>query len=193
MFIPFASTVNADERVDMNEIIKLEPGSFAPEALGESLLHVVLVHPEIPQNTGNIARLCAGANAWLHVVRPLGYVLEDRYLKRAGLDYWPSVRMSIHESLDALQKVLPIERAHLFTKAADRLYRDVCYERGSILIFGCETRGLPAAFTDAHRSQLVRLPTSSNVRSLNLANAVAVGTYEVLRQLEWAGEAPMPS
>lgn len=177
----------------MNEIIKLEPGSFAIEALGESLLHVVLVHPEIPQNTGNIARLCAGANAWLHVVRPLGYVLEDRYLKRAGLDYWPSVRMSVHESLDALREQLPMDRAHLFTKSADRLYRDVRYERGSVLVFGCETRGLPSEFTDSNRSRLVRLPTSSNVRSLNLSNAVAVGTYEVLRQLEWPGEPPMPS
>ena len=177
----------------MNEIIKLEPGSFDPADLGESLFHIVLVHPEIPQNTGNIARLCAGAHAWLHVVEPLGYVLEDRYLKRAGLDYWPSVRLSIHPSLDALLEILPMDRVRLFTKYADRLYRDVEFERGSVLVFGCETKGLPRSLTDAHADLGVRLPTSSNVRSLNLSNTVAVGAYEVLRQLEWRGETPMPS
>ncbi|MFT6397385.1 MAG: tRNA (cytidine/uridine-2'-O-)-methyltransferase [Bradymonadia bacterium] len=177
----------------MNEIIKLVPPSFESDALDDMLFHIVLVHPEIPQNTGNVARLCAGSKAWLHVVKPLGYVLEDRYLKRAGLDYWPAVRLSIHESLEALLEIMPLDRTYLFTKYADSLYREKSLERGSILVFGCETKGLPQEFTDANPDRLVRLPTSSDVRSLNLSNAVAIGAYEVLRQLEWRGETPMPS
>ncbi len=173
--------------------ITLTPPDFSVDALGTCAFHVVLVAPEIPQNTGNIARLCAGAHAWLHLVEPLGYKLEDRYLKRAGLDYWPSVRLSVHASLDDLLALLPTERAVFFTKTGDGLYRDVAYERGAILVFGRETKGLPASLTDAHPERCVRIPTSSNVRSLNLANSVAIGAYEVLRQLDWRGETPMPS
>lgn len=169
------------------------PPDFALDALGDCALHIVLVEPEIPQNTGNIARLCAGAYAWLHLVEPFAFKLEDKYVRRAGLDYWPSVRLSVHPSLDALEAMLPFDRTVFFTKGADHLYRTPTYERGAVLVFGCETRGLPQRLTDAHADRCVRIPTSSNVRSLNLANSVAIGTYEVLRQLDWDGETPMPS
>lgn len=174
-------------------LIQRTPPDFSLDALGDIAFHIVLVTPEIPQNTGNIARLCAGARAWLHLVEPLGYKLEDRYLKRAGLDYWPSVRLSVHPSLDSLLAMMPMDRARLFTKTGDDLYRTPTYTRGDILVYGCETKGLPAALTDAHRDRCVRIPTSGHVRSLNLANSVAIGAYEVLRQLDWEGETPMPS
>ena len=173
--------------------IRPVPPDFSLEGLGDLRMHVVLVHPEIPQNTGNIARLCAGTDAWLHLVEPLGYVLEDRYLRRAGLDYWPGVRLSVHESLDALEPMLPRDRTWLFTKHADALYREAPLTRGAVLVFGCETKGLPDAFSTRWAGQRLRLPTTSKVRSLNLANAVAIGAYESLRQQGWGGEAPMPS
>lgn len=176
----------------MSQIVT-SPPDFGLDALAPSTLHVVLVHPEIPQNTGSIARLCAGARVWLHLVEPLGYVLEDRYLKRAGLDYWPGVRLSVHRSLDALEPLLPTGRTAMFTKRAQRRYLDVEYQPGHALVFGCETRGLPPELLDRHEDCLVRIPTSSEVRSLNLSNSVAIGVYEALRQLDWPGETPMPS
>lgn len=172
--------------------IVLTPPSFAPGDLSPCNLHVVLVEPEIPQNTGNIARLCAATRAWLHLVEPLGFVLEDRYLRRAGLDYWPGVRMSVHASVASLEAMLPSDRTFLFTKKAERLYTAPRFARGDVLVFGRETRGLDEAFVDRHAGRLLRLPTSSEVRSLNLANSVAIATYEALRQLDWGGETPMP-
>lgn len=176
----------------MTQIVTTAP-DFGLGALGHSILHVVLVTPEIPQNTGSIARLCAGTRSWLHLVEPLGYALEDRYLKRAGLDYWPGVRLSVHPSLEALEALLPRERAVLFTKRADSTYLDARYTPGTVLVFGCETRGLPPDFVERHAARAVRIPTSSEVRSLNLSNAVSIGVYEGLRQLGWAGETPMES
>jgi tRNA (cytidine/uridine-2'-O-)-methyltransferase len=154
--------------------------------------HVVLVEPEIPQNSGNIARLCAGTGAWLHLVEPLGYKLEDRYLRRAGLDYWPGVTLSVHPSIADLEEMLPRERTWLFSKRGESVYTDVSYPTGAVLVFGCETRGVPAEFVERWKEGLVRLPTTGNVRSLNLANTVAVGSYEVVRQQGWRGETPMP-
>lgn len=189
MFGPNRRTVNAEP---MSTIVISEP-DFDLTAAPPSRLHVVLVNPEIPQNTGSVARLCAGARAWLHLVEPLGFVLSDRYLKRAGLDYWPGVRLSVHPSLEALEAVLPLERTWAFTKQAEQLHTDVRYPDGAVLVFGRETRGLDQAFVERHAERLVRIPTSSEIRSLNLANSVAVGVYEVLRQQGWRGETPMPS
>ena len=173
--------------------IVISDPDFSEEALGELWMHIVLVTPEIPQNSGSIARLCAATKAWMHVVKPLGYVLEDRYLKRAGLDYWPNVRLSMHESLEALEAILPRERTWLFTKGGQALYRDVAYPRGAVLVFGRESSGLPEAFVERWAAQTTRLPTSRWVRSLNLANSVSIAAYEVLRQHDWPGEDPMTS
>lgn len=149
-------------------------------------LHLVLVHPEIPGNTGNIGRLCAGANVWLHLVRPLGFDLDDRYLKRAGLDYWPHVRLCVHDNFSGIEELFPPHRFHLFTKKAQRRYTEVCFEPGSVLIFGKETKGLSAELRKRFQEQLVRIPMSSNVRSLNLSNACSIALYEAMRQLDWA-------
>ncbi|TVR02244.1 MAG: tRNA (cytidine(34)-2'-O)-methyltransferase [Deltaproteobacteria bacterium] len=153
--------------------------------------HVVLVEPEIPQNTGNVARLCAGVGAWLHLVRPLGYRLEDRYVRRAGLDYWPAVRLSVHESVAAVLPLLPEERVSLFTTRAGPLYTDGALEPGSVLVFGRESTGLPEEVLEAFSGREVRIPTTGDVRSLNLGNCVSVGLYEVVRRAGWRGESPL--
>lgn len=176
--------------MEVRVIVRTQP-DFSVDALGDCLCHVVLVTPEIPQNTGSVARMAAGARAWLHLVEPLGFVLEDRYLKRAGLDYWPGVRLSVHSSVSALASMLPRDRTTLFSAKATALYTDRPYARGAVLVFGCETRGLPAEFIEQWPDDQVRIPTSGEIRSLNLATSVGIGTFEVLRQLGWRGEAPL--
>lgn len=165
--------------------IPLSPADFALDPAAdadEPFLHVVLVYPEIPPNTGSIARLAAATNTWLHLVEPLGYELDDRHLKRAGLDYWPAVRLSVHESLSALTAMLPWERTWLFSKKATQVYTDATYPRGSVLVFGQESLGLPQDFLDTYYERTVRIPTTRDVRSLNLAQCAALGVYEVVRQ-----------
>lgn len=152
---------------------------------GDRALHLILVHPEIPGNTGNIGRLCAGANVWLHLVEPLGFELDNRYLKRAGLDYWPHVRLSVHPDLDAALEPFPRERIFVFTKKAESSFSDVRYPLGSVLVFGRETKGLDSDVIQAWQDRCVRIPTTDKVRSLNLSNACAVALYEALRQNEW--------
>lgn len=145
-------------------------------------LHIVLVSPEIPPNTGSIARLAAATGTWLHLVKPFAFELSDKHLRRAGLDYWPAVRLSVHESIDALAALVPWDRAYLFSKKADAFHSDIAYPQAPILVFGCESKGLPESFLDAHLARCVRIPTTGDVRSLNLAQAAAIGAYEVIRQ-----------
>jgi len=149
-------------------------------------LHLVLVTPEIPGNTGNIARLCAATGCILHLVEPLGFVLQDRYLRRAGLDYWPNMVLCVHKTWDAVAEIFPESRRHLFTTKASHSYTEVNYQRGHALIFGCESRGLPSELLNAHpASCALRIPMSAGARSLNLANACAVAVYEARRQVGW--------
>ena len=146
-------------------------------------LHVVFVEPEIPPNTGTTARLCAATESTLHLVGPLGFSLEDRYLRRAGLDYWPHVRMHFHESWEVFAAVHGSERLHLFSARAVRTYTKVRYEAGDFLVFGGETHGLSTQVTAGRQESLVTIPMVGRaVRSLNLANAAAIGLYEALRQ-----------
>lgn len=148
-------------------------------------LHVVLVSPEIPGNTGNIGRLCAGANIWLHLVRPLGFELDNRYLKRAGLDYWPHVRLCVHDSFTEIETTFPRDRIFVFSKKASRNYADAAFPEGTVLVFGRETKGLGDEFLAEWDDRAVQIPITNRVRSLNLSNAVAVAVYEALRQLTW--------
>ena len=148
-------------------------------------LHIVLWQPEIPGNTGNIGRLCAGANIWLHLVEPLGFALDNKYLRRAGLDYWPHVRLCVHPDLGSCLSRFPVERVHLFSKKATRVYTEIDYEPGSVFVFGRETTGFDDALMDTYRDQLLRIPITDRVRSLNLSNACAIVVYEALRQLAW--------
>ncbi|QED26296.1 tRNA (cytidine(34)-2'-O)-methyltransferase [Microvenator marinus] len=148
-------------------------------------LHIVLVEPEIPGNTGNIGRLCAGTNIWLHLTEPLGFELENRYLKRAGLDYWPHVRLCVHPSFESLAERFPRNRLHFLSKKASHPYTEVEFLPGSVLIFGCETKGLSDQILKDYEDRLLRIPTTDKVRSLNLSNACAIVTYEALRQLSF--------
>lgn len=146
---------------------------------------MVLVHPEIPPNTGSIARLCAATNTRLHLVRPLGFSLDDRYLKRAGLDYWPHVDLVVHDDWNAFVAQAQPRAVLCFSARAARSYLTAPYAaaREAYLAFGGETRGLPAEIMTAHERTTFRVPIfSPHVRSLNLANAVAVVVYEALRQ-----------
>jgi len=146
-------------------------------------MHVVLVAPEIPQNTGSIGRLCVATGSVLHLVDPLGFTIDDRHLRRAGLDYWPHVRMVRHPSWEAFAAARPAGRLLCFSARTARSYTTVRYRDDDLLVFGGESRGLPAAILAAHAEALFGIPLASeHVRSLNLATAVAVVLYEGLRQ-----------
>lgn len=150
------------------------------------MFHVVLVQPEIPQNTGNIARTCAATGCTLHLVRPLGFDISDKYLRRAGLDYWHLVNVEVHESLEAFLAQYPAARLHLFTTKAKRTYTQAQYRAGDFLVFGRETRGLDEEFLVQHPEACVRIPMREEARSLNLSNSVAIAVYEALRQNDFA-------
>jgi tRNA (cytidine/uridine-2'-O-)-methyltransferase len=148
-------------------------------------LHVVLVAPEIPPNTGSIGRLCAATHTRLHLVRPLGFSLDDRHLRRAGLDYWPHVDMHVYDDWRHFVAEHPAARLRLFSARATRSYLDAAYRQGDYLVFGCETKGLPRRLLQAHADQTYTIPIDSpHVRSLNLSNAVSVVVYEARRQLQ---------
>ena len=145
-------------------------------------MHIVLVEPEIPGNTGNIARLCAATGCHLHLVRPLGFSVEDKYLKRAGLDYWHLVDIHYYDSVyEVLEKYKDNPRYLLTTKAHKR-YTDVQYAPDSLLIFVKETAGLPEKLRNEYADCCVRIPMIAEARSLNLSNSVAIVAYEALRQ-----------
>ncbi|HYA34376.1 MAG TPA: tRNA (cytidine(34)-2'-O)-methyltransferase [Candidatus Binataceae bacterium] len=147
-------------------------------------LNVVLVRPEIPQNSGSIARLTAALKIRLHLVGPLGYSLEDRYLKRAGLDYWPLVDLRTYQDWDAFAHEYPGVRMLFFSARAKRSYLAAGYERGDFLVFGSETKGLGREFLRSRASQTYNIPIlEPGVRSLNLANAVSIVVYEAMRQI----------
>lgn len=144
---------------------------------------IALVEPEIPQNTGNIGRTCVGLGWKLWLVRPFGFELSDKYLRRAGLDYWQHLDFEILESMDAMMERFADRRMWYFSKKAERIYTEVAYDADDILVFGKETKGLPDDFLADHADQSIRIPLRPEARSLNLATAVAIGGYEVVRQL----------
>lgn len=152
-------------------------------------LHIVLVEPEIPPNTGNISRTCAATGTWLHLVKPLGFSIDDRTLKRAGLDYWPFVKLQVHESLDAFLEEYAGRRMWLSTTKGQQLYTDVRYRDEDMLLFGRETAGLPRDFIAARLEQAIRIPMSEDtrLRSFNLSNSAAIVLFEALRQLDFPG------
>ena len=141
-------------------------------------MHIVLVTPQIPQNSGNISRLCAGTNVDLHLVKPLGFSLEDRYLKRAGLDYWPHVKLHIHENLEEVLESVDMDHVAFYSTHASRPYTEFEPTGDPWFIFGCETSGLPDELLAAQSDRTYKIPITDHVRSLNLANACAVVLYE---------------
>lgn len=147
------------------------------------MLNIVLVEPEIPQNTGNIARLCANTGCKLHLVRPLGFSVDDKYLKRAGLDHWHIVDITYYDSFEELSTKFAKANFYFATTKAKSFYTDMTYGEGDFLVFGRETKGLPESILDANVNNCIKIPQNTQARSLNLANSVAVITYEALRQL----------
>ncbi len=151
----------------------------------EPIFHVVLYQPEIPHNTGAVGRTCVAVGAKLWLVRPLGFRITSRHLKRAGLDYWQYLEWEAVDDWSALEKALSGKRFWYFTKTATTLFWDVSYTPGDVLVFGSESQGLPASLLAAHREACLRIPIRSQVRSLNLSVSVAVAAYEAIRQLGW--------
>ncbi len=174
----------------MRERLNVQPNErvIGASEVGDVPLHVVLVEPEIPPNTGNIARLCAATGCALHLVEPLGFRIDDRALKRAGLDYWNAVHVVIHPSLEAFLAAFPRERCWWIETSGAHSYGSVRFERGDALVFGKETGALPAALLDTHRERTLRIPMRAGaVRSLNLSTAAGIVTYAALATLEFPG------
>lgn len=158
------------------------------------MFNVILFEPEIPPNTGNIIRLCANTGARLHLIRPLGFDLDDRNLRRAGLDYHEYATMQVHDSLAACLNSLPQSRLFAFTTKASRPFHEVQFQPGDAFLFGPESRGLPKEVLDSFApQQRLRLPMLPDNRSLNLSNTVAVAVYEAWRQCGYAGSQPTNS
>ncbi|WP_426661626.1 tRNA (cytidine(34)-2'-O)-methyltransferase [Rhodanobacter aciditrophus] len=152
------------------------------------MLHVILFRPEIPPNTGNVIRLCANTGAALHLIRPLGFALDDARLRRAGLDYHEYASVQVHDDLDDCLATIGRPRVYAFTTRGRTRHVDARYAHGDALLFGCETAGLPAEVVNAiPDAQRMRLPMRPDSRSLNLSNAVAVAVYEAWRQLGFDG------
>ena len=151
------------------------------------MVNIVLVEPEIPQNCGNIARTCAATRSRLHLVEPLGFDVSDRAVKRAGLDYWPMVDVTVYPGLDALFARNRVEDLWLATTKAPRDYTQADFRDGCWLFFGKEPAGLPEWFRLAHRDRCVRIPMRADARSLNLSNSAAILAYEALRQQGFPG------
>lgn len=152
-----------------------------------SKIHIVLLEPEIPQNTGNVARTCAATGASLHLIRPLGFAIDDKKLKRAGLDYWDKLDITYYDGLSDFLAKHGDKQIYYFTTKARHTYADVCYGGEVFLMFGKESAGLPEKLLLAHPDTAVRIPMRDKLRSLNLSNAVAIAVYEVLRQSGFAG------
>lgn len=148
-------------------------------------VHIVLVEPEIPQNTGNIARICAVTGAVLHLVKPLGFEVTDRRLKRAGLDYWNQLTIKYYDSFWSLREQYKEHRFFCATTKANRSYTDFHYQEEDFFVFGKETKGLADDILEFHQDTLIRIPMRKDLRSLNLANSVSIIVYEALRQMNF--------
>ena len=151
------------------------------------MLNIVLVEPEIPQNCGNIARTCAATGCRLHLIRPLGFDISEKAVRRAGLDYWDKVAVFDYENLADFFSKNDVKRMWCLSTKAPRSYTEASFSDGDYLFFGKETKGLPEAFLEQHFTQCIRIPMRTETRSLNLSNAVAVTVFEALRQLEFPG------
>ncbi len=157
------------------------------------MLNIVLVEPEIPQNTGNIARTCAATRSRLHLIKPLGFDISERSVKRAGLDYWHMVDLQVYENLDDFFALTHAQDLWLATTKAPRPYHEAVFREDCWLLFGKETAGLPEELRTRYHDRCIRIPMRQDARSLNLANSVAIVTYEALRQLDFPGLRSTPA
>lgn len=151
-------------------------------------INIVLVEPEIPQNTGNVVRTCAATNSTLHIIRPMGFEVTDKHLKRAGLDYWYLTDIRYYDSLEELMdKYYTGNNFYFLSTKAKRVYSDASFKDGDFIVFGKETRGLPEPLLEKHYDESLRIPMVADARSLNLGNSVALTVYEALRQNGFEG------
>lgn len=151
-------------------------------------LNIVLFEPEIPQNTGNIGRTCVLTNSKLHLIKPLGFSLDEKAIKRAGLDYWQHLDYCLYESFEQLEEKYKSSNFYFSTTHAKKYYTDVKYKEGDFIVFGRESSGLPDKIKDDHKEGLIRVPMiETTTRSLNLSNSVAIVAYEALRQIDFPG------
>jgi tRNA (cytidine/uridine-2'-O-)-methyltransferase len=146
------------------------------------VLNIVLMEPEIPQNTGNIVRTCAATGAVLHIIRPMGFAVDDKQLKRCGLDYWHYLDIFYYDNIDDFNTKNPDAKVYYFSTKANKTYIDIDYPDNCFIMFGKETKGLPEDLLFEHPDTTVRIPMLGEIRSLNLSNSVAIATYEILRQ-----------
>ena len=149
-------------------------------------MHIVLIEPEIPGNNGNIARLCAATGIELHLVKPLGFSIDDKHLKRAGLDYWHLVKVHVHENFAEVKAMYPEHKFHYCSTKAPRAHSEAQFGRDDMLVFGKETAGIPEDILKANWEHCIRIPMIEGARSLNLSNAAAIVAYEAMRQLDYA-------
>lgn len=150
-------------------------------------MHIVLIEPQIPPNTGNIARLCAASGCELHLVRPLGFSTDDKHLKRAGLDYWHLLKIHYHDNFADVLAKYPQHRYHFLSTKGPHTYTEVAYQAEDMLVFGREDAGIPEQILKEHLDECVRIPMIDAARSLNLSNSVAIVVYEALRQENFTG------
>jgi tRNA (cytidine/uridine-2'-O-)-methyltransferase len=156
-------------------------------------INIVLCEPEIPQNTGNIARTCAATGASLHLIRPLGFEIDNAKLKRAGLDYWDKLDITYYDSLEQFLEVTKGENLYFFSTKATKMHSEIIYPKRCFLVFGKETAGLPKQLVAENMHRSVRIPMRDELRCLNLSNSVAIGAYEVLRQQGYPGLTNTPT
>lgn len=147
-------------------------------------LNIVLYEPEIPANTGNIGRLCVGTQSVLHLIRPFRFFLDDKSLKRAGLDYWHLLSHAIHEDWESFTNVHDVSRCWFCTTKSNNIYTDIAFQEGDFLVFGPESRGLPESLLTAHLQRCITIPMHPDIRSINLSNAVAIILYEAIRKID---------
>jgi tRNA (cytidine/uridine-2'-O-)-methyltransferase len=160
----------------------------APDDVGNAPLHIALVEPEIPPNTGNVARLCAATGCALHLIEPIGFSIDDRELKRAGLDYWDKIDLVVHPSLEAFLERTATRTRWFFSTRAERPYTQARFAPGDVLVFGRETKGLPGELLAREREHALRIPMrEGSVRSINLSTAVGIVTYAALATIGFPG------
>ena len=152
-------------------------------AFHEINFKIVLYNPEIPANTGNIGRLCLGANAELHIIKPMRFFINDKYLKKAGIDYWEKVKLFLHDDWESFVANYPKDNIYLCSTKGKRLYTDVSYQKNDILVFGPESRGLPEDMLNEYGDKVITIPMHKDIRSINLCNSVAIVLYEGMRQV----------
>ncbi|MCT4612052.1 MAG: tRNA (uridine(34)/cytosine(34)/5-carboxymethylaminomethyluridine(34)-2'-O)-methyltransferase TrmL [Clostridia bacterium] len=150
-------------------------------------MHIILHEPEIPQNTGNIARTCAATGSSLHLIKPLGFSIEDKYLKRAGLDYWDKLDLHVYENFEEFVEKNKDVKIFMATTKALNKYTDVTYDDDSYIMFGKESGGIPEEILKTHKNESIRIPMLNDIRSLNLSNSVNIILYEALRQQDFKG------